>query len=75
MQKNLFMNILSKPDTKNDSKKKQRKYFIHDMLATFRDEKVPFWYNKRHEKIIEKNMHIERPVFDKWKADTDELVV
>ena len=54
--------------------KKKKKFFVHDMLATLREEEVPLYYNPRHVKKTLVEKHNERPVFDRWITDTPEII-
>ena len=88
----MLMDILSKP---KPAARKPTTFFVHDMLATSREEKVPFCkfslevqslsnllmtiidvldFKQRHVKETTKDVHVERPVFEKWKADTPDVI-
>ena len=54
--------------------KKKKTFFVHDMLATLREENVPKYYHPRHVKKTKKNKFTERPVFDRWIADSPEII-
>ena len=64
-----FMNLKTKQKAKE-----KKTFFVHDMLATFRDENVPLHYNPRHMKRAKKEKFHERPVFEKWIDDNPEVI-
>ena len=44
-------------------KKSKERFYVHDMLATFREEPIPDYYNTRHLRVLERDKHKERNVF------------
>ena len=48
---------------KKKSLKDKTRFYLHEMLATYREEKVPLCYNPRHLRKFVKEKYYERPVF------------
>lgn len=65
----LFMNTKVKQGSKE-----RKTFYVHDMLATFRDEEVPLHFNPRHLVRAKKEKFNERPVFEKWVEDSPDVV-
>jgi len=54
--------------------KSKQNFFVHDLLSTFRDEAIPFYYNPRHMTKITKDQYRERPIFNSFIADNPDVV-
>lgn len=54
--------------------KKEQEFYVHDMLAGFRDEPIPVSFKERHTTQVSKKMFKPRKVFKDWQEDSPEVI-
>ena len=55
-------------------KKSNENFYVHDVLATFRDESLPVAYKQRHTTQVTRQMFKARDVFKDWQEDTAVII-